>query len=636
MNRAYDDNPSLTPEQRRVVEQPWNARVLVTAGAGAGKTHTLVRRLEALMSDGEDALEAREILVLTFSRAAVRELRRRIADHAERARRVRVRTFDSWAYGLLTSSGDDGDRGGQSYDERVRRATEAVESGAVDESEAGPPAHVVIDEVQDLVGVRREMVETLLDRFQDVCGFTVVGDAAQAVYGFQVSDPDARAAETNYFFDWLRASYGEDLVELHLPTNFRAVTEEAGIALPLGRALGRLPSDTVGGAREGESLHRELRARLLTCPGFGDLDDPFTLDSLRAYPGTCAVLCRDNREALSLSQSLFEKRVPHRLQRSARDRPVPPWVAVLLGRCGSGSLGETAFRDLAAGIGAPAERDLERIWQSLRGVARGQRGVVDLGALRRAIAEGRFPDDVIVDDAEPLVVSTIHRAKGLEFDRVIVVEPASIPELRGRHTHLDPAAEARALYVAMTRPREDLFRIPAPTTVHLRRDKSVDRWYVGGWRPRQRFGIEATGRDVSREHPPGTEGFEADPVAVQEYLASSVRPGDGVTLRLQHRLPSAADQSPPYTVLHGDTPVGVVSEEFRRALHSSLRGGAGREITWPEQIDGFRVDTTETVAGSTASADRAGLGRHGIWLVPRMSGIGSYAWQGKSEEMQAS
>ncbi|MEU5161029.1 UvrD-helicase domain-containing protein [Streptomyces sp. NPDC020875] len=636
MSRAYSDNPALTPEQQAVVDQPWDARVLVTAGAGAGKTHALVRRLEALTSHAEDALEAGEILVLSFSRAAVRELRSRIAEHSDRARRVRVRTFDSWALGLLTSISPDAARGGPGFDERVRRAAEAVEDGAVEESEAGIPAHVVIDEVQDLIGVRRELVETLLDRFQDVCGFTVVGDAAQAVYGFQVSDPDARAAETNYFFDWLRASYGEDLVELRLPTNFRAVTEEARTALSLGPALERLSSDPVRGAEEGESLYRELRARLLARPDFGDLDDPFTLDSLRGYPGTCAVLCRDNRQALSLSQSLFEKGVAHRLQRAVRDRPVPPWVAPLLRRGDSGQLDEIAFREAAAGIGAPAAGDLGRIWQSLRGVAGGRRGTLDLGALRRTIVEGRLPDDVTVDDSASLVVSTVHRAKGLEFDRVIVVEPASIPELRERHTHLDPAAEARALYVAMTRPREDLFRIPAPTTFHLRRDRSIDRWYVGGRRPGRHFGIEATGSDVSREHPPGTEGFEADPVAVQEYLASSVRPGDGLTLRLQHRLPMAADQSPPYTVLHDGVPVGVVSEEFRRALHSSLGGGRGREVAWPEEIDGFRVDTTETVAGSTASGNRAGLGRHGVWLVPRPTGIGRYGWRRESDEMWAS
>lgn len=48
------------------------------------------------------------------------------------------------------------------------------------------------------------------------------------------------------------------------------------------------------------------------------------------------------------------------------------------------------------------------------------------------------------------------------------------------------------------------------------------------------------------------------------------------------------------------------------------------EINWPVEIGGFRVDCLESVAGSTASGARAGLGDHGIWTVPRMSGLGRY------------
>src|SRR5690606_26576991 len=92
---AYSGTPTLTAEQRAVVEQPAGARTLVTAQAGAGKTHTLVRRLDRLVA--EEDLSAGEILVLTFSRAAVRELKNRLVRYGEAARHVRVQTFDSWA-----------------------------------------------------------------------------------------------------------------------------------------------------------------------------------------------------------------------------------------------------------------------------------------------------------------------------------------------------------------------------------------------------------------------------------------------------------------------------------------------------------------------------------------------------------
>lgn len=629
MTSMYSDSPALTPEQQAVVDQPWDARVLVTAGAGAGKTHTLVRRLDALMGDEEEALEAREILVLSFSRAAVRELRERIVLHAKEARRVRAQTFDSWAYALLTSAYPDEEWSGYSFEERIRGATAAIMRGAVEASEIGAPAHVVIDEVQDLVGDRRDMVKTLLDHFQDGCGFTVVGDGAQAIFSFQVSDPDARAAETNSFFDWLRNPYANDLVELHLPANFRANTEEARTALSLGPTLQRLSSDTAKSDTAGEAVHRELRERLLGCPGFGHLDDPFTLGSLRDFPGTCAVLCRDNRQALVLSEALFKQGVHHRMQRSLQDRPVPSWVAGLLRRTGSATLNEDRFREILSEAELPLSTDPGRLWRSLRGAARAPRGLLDVSAVRRLVADGRFPDDLAAAEPAPLVVSTVHRAKGLEFDRVIVVEPPTMAELRKQHTHVDPAAEARALYVAMTRPRDDLFRIPAPQTAQIRRDRAIGRWYVGGWESYIRNGIEATGQDICREHPPGTDGFERDAASVQDYLISSVRAGDELSLRLQHGMPMAADQSPPYTVFHHDAAVGVVSESFRRALHASLKISKNWDINWPVEIAGLRVDTLESVAGSTASGARAGLGDHGVWIIPRMSGLGRYK-RGKS------
>ncbi|WP_093803518.1 UvrD-helicase domain-containing protein [Streptomyces sp. Wb2n-11] len=632
MTSTYTDSPALTPEQQAVVEQPWDARVLVTAGAGAGKTHTLVRRLDALMRDDEEVLEAREILVLSFSRAAVRELRQRITLHAKEARRVRVQTFDSWAYALLNSAYPDEEWSRYSFEDRIREATGAIIRGAVEDSEIGAPAHVVIDEVQDLVGDRRDMVETLLDHFQDGCGFTVVGDGAQAIFGFQVSDPDTRAAETNYFFDWLRNSYADDLIELHLPANFRANTEEARTALSLGPTLQRLSSDTAESGTAGEAVHRELRERLLGCPAFGNLDEPFTIDSLRDFTGSCAILCRDNRQALALSESLFQKGVHHRMQQSLQDRPIPSWVAEVLRRTGSSALSENRFREILSDTRLPPSTDPALLWRSLRGAARATRGLLDVAAVRRLVAEGRFPDDLADVEPAPLVVSTVHRAKGLEFDRVIVVEPPTMVELRKQHTHVDPAAEARALYVAMTRPRDDLFRIPAPRTAQIRRDRAINRWYVGGWESYIRYGIEAAGRDISREHPPGTDGFEQEASSVQDYLISSVHSGDELTLRLQHGMPMAVDQSPPYTVFHDDRPVGVVSESFRQALHTTLKISKNWDINWPSEIVGFRVDTLESVAGSKASGTRAGLGDHGVWVIPRMSGLGRYKWDKNSQE----
>ncbi|KUJ36162.1 DNA helicase [Streptomyces sp. NRRL F-5122] len=621
----------LTAAQQTVVDQPWDARVLVTAGAGAGKTHTVVRRLDVLVEREE--LEAGEILVLTFSRAAVRELRERIDRHAMAARRVRAQTFDSWAVGLLRQAYPDTDWSVVSFDARIVAAAEAIAQGALEVSEHGVPGHVVIDEVQDLVGVRREMVEALLDRCADNCGFTVVGDSAQAVYGFQVSDPDQRASETNYFFDWLRASFADDLVELHLGDNFRARSDQARVALPLGPHLRQLPRNPAEAAAAAERIHAELRARLLEAPYFGDLADDFALESLRWFDGSTAILCRDNGQVLCVSQLLADAGVPHRLQRSTRDRPAPPWLTTLLTGTEASQVTQERFVELLQSQDSMLPKDLgaQDLWASVRRVARGPRATLDMRALHQALAEGRLPDELTAAEPTPLVVSSVHRAKGLEFDRVLVIEPPALAAPRRvakKKYDYDPAAEARLLYVAMTRPRDDLYRLEAPSTWLYRKERRLDRWYLGGRSTWARNGLEALGADVCHDAPPGTLGVDEDPVRLQEYLRAAVRAGDAVQLRLLHQLPAGEDQSPPYAVLHDGRPIGQVSEQFRRDLCRLLRrSGDSLDHPWPARVTGLRVDCIESVAGSTAATERAGLGSHGVWLAVRVCGMGRFDWE---------
>ncbi|PBC98708.1 UvrD-like helicase family protein [Streptomyces sp. Ag82_O1-15] len=634
MTDVYLDSPPLTDEQRAVVDQPWDARVLVTAGAGAGKTHTLVRRLDALCGhEGPDeALEAAEILVLTFSRAAARELRERIARHGERARRVRAQTFDAWAYAVLHRARPDGDWPGTGFDERIAAATDAVEKGALEIGDAVPPAHVVIDEVQDLLGARRELVETLLDRYQDSCGFTVVGDAAQSVYGFQIADPGERADETGRFFDWLRFSYPDELVELRLTENFRATTDEARIALAHGPHLQQLTDPDEAGA-----LYDQLRDLLLApANGMGDLTDEFTLDGLRDLSDTCAVLTRDNREALVVSELLHAHGVEHRLRRPLEDRPVPYWVAELLRGTEATGLTEDRFRALLAEIPLPYEPDPAALWTTLRRVARGAgRGVLDLDRLRRAVTEGRFPDEAADPETARIVVSTVHRAKGLEFDRVIVLTPPTVAELHKRHKdELDLPAEARALYVAMTRARHDLYHVAPPELPHFRRagHRRDGRRYVGSWRSYDRYGIVAEADDVCRDNPPG---HGTDAPATQAYLLKQVGTGQEVMLRKRHDLPMGEYQSPPYTLVHDGREIGEASRRFREELFQVQKVSRTWDPWWPDEIHGLRIDTLETVTGSTAAGANAGLGDRGMWIAPRITGIGRYRRADKDKEQHA-
>jgi DNA helicase-2/ATP-dependent DNA helicase PcrA len=90
--------------------------LLVLAGPGAGKTEVSARRIAALLSQG---LSAPNLLVLSFSRSAVRTLTKRLArldgldgldeQVLEELRHVSIRTFDSWAFRMLRRLGSDSD-----------------------------------------------------------------------------------------------------------------------------------------------------------------------------------------------------------------------------------------------------------------------------------------------------------------------------------------------------------------------------------------------------------------------------------------------------------------------------------------------------------------------------------------------
>ncbi|MEO3807960.1 ATP-dependent helicase [Sphaerisporangium sp. B11E5] len=634
MSDAYNGTPTLTAEQRAVVDQPADALTLVTAQAGAGKTHTLVRRLDRLVA-GED-LTAGEILVLTFSRAAVRELKSRLAKYGEAARYVRAQTFDSWALDLLMRVDAQGSWAEKSFDARIEGAQQAIDNSLADEPYEHDLRHVVIDEVQDLVGTRRELVEALLDRFD--CGFTLVGDPAQSIYGFTVKNPSERKQETNRFFEWLRSTFGEDLTELSLTENFRARTDEARTALDFGPRL-RMLSES--GNVDGEAHYNELRQVLTGVMNFGGFDE-LAADALTTFSGTSAILCRTNGQALMISERLHSVGVPHRLQRSARDRVAPMWLGLLVARSSGASLNRGKFDELVGDLPLIEGSDPDVLWRLLQrtGTGHGSDRLLDLSRLRSALAAGRLPDELIAQPPAQLVVSSFHRAKGLEFDRVLVVDPGPLreksPEDKSKQIDKDPAEEARLLYVAMTRARDELYLVPAVDMRNIRIHDVTDRWgryFFQRWR---RDGLELQGGDVTTEYPAGSVDFEADAADLQHYLATAVRPGDAVELERVYPEPIGLLESPPYLITHKGRPIGTASERFRRDLYRFLKlGPSFVPCSFPSLISSVHIDTVETVAGNEAAGVRAGLDQHGVWLAPRLVGLSTFTWDKKEPDVEA-
>src|ERR1019366_612056 len=89
----------LNDLQRRAVDHD-GGPLLIVAGAGTGKTRTLVSRLARLLDDG---VAPERILLVTFSRRAAAELIRRAGQLTDSttARRVEAGTFHSVAHRVL-------------------------------------------------------------------------------------------------------------------------------------------------------------------------------------------------------------------------------------------------------------------------------------------------------------------------------------------------------------------------------------------------------------------------------------------------------------------------------------------------------------------------------------------------------
>jgi ATP-dependent helicase/nuclease subunit A len=81
MEPPRTQNDPLTPSQRQAVAARGN--VLVMAGAGTGKTHTLVERCLHCLCEEQPPASLEEILVVTFTEAAAAEMRRRLREQLE-------------------------------------------------------------------------------------------------------------------------------------------------------------------------------------------------------------------------------------------------------------------------------------------------------------------------------------------------------------------------------------------------------------------------------------------------------------------------------------------------------------------------------------------------------------------------
>lgn len=587
----------LNDEQLEVVWAGAEERLLVIAGAGQGKTEVVVSRIDSLVQE-EGLTASEEILVLSFSRAAVSAVRARL--NLREVSAANVRTFDSFASVLLLDAGIQPEG---NFEARIRRATQLLKEVNDAPHHVATLRYVVIDEVQDLVGDRADFVLALLERLDDEAGITALGDPLQGVYDFQLEDSPSKTSSDDVF-DALIGPFGCE--QKTLGKNYRARGNLPKRVVQLGEKLRDTPPQAGGLA---EKLLDGLR---LDIPDRGQIENWYDLVTPHHGKKT-AVLCTTNADVLRVSRYLNERSVAHAVRRQAQDFGAARWIARALGPL-------PGPKERRSVVEAALERLLQEEadvwWGELKSAEGRTRDFDSLDLLRvnKLVRARALPLPLTEPDLSSVIVSTIHRAKGLEFDTVFVVAPTWVPEE-------DPWTRVRREYVALSRARDNIFacQLPSPTSMIRPDDRMWGRFKEEVWSRRKKGAkwtraIEFQYNDVDTACPATSHSVTAQ--QVQNNLAAVARVGAQVHLELDEH--ESTDVEPSYLIVaEGAGLIGRTSPSFDDAFAKTFRWLSN----WPGIVDGLTLVSVETVAGDPRESEAAGLGSSGFWLAPRITGL---------------
>ena len=424
---------SLSLKQLEIIKDNKSKNIVVAAGPGSGKTRVLVHKLASLLL--MEDVKHEQLLMLTFSRAAATEFKKRLLGLIGNAANfIEIKTFHSFCFDLLGRVGNIE----KSYG-IIQTTCEKILNGEVTPNRITKSV-LVIDEAQDMDFHEFSLIKALLKKNEEM-RVIAVGDDDQNIYTF-------RGADSKYFEKF---ASGESFAKYELVENFRSrknlVEFTNKFAETIKNRFKSLPITPVQ-KKNGNIKIVQYRSDNLIVP----LVNTILASDLS---GTTAVLTKTNKDAVEITGLLLKSGLPARLIQSndgfnlfniyelrefIDELKIDKTTTII-----NDENWDRAKIRFAKRYSASLNFELCKILiQDFQITNPTRKYKSDFETF---IRESSL-EDFIVRQGGTIYVSTIHKAKGSEFDNLFL--------LLNRFDQ-DSDNNKRQLYVAMTRAKQNLF-----------------------------------------------------------------------------------------------------------------------------------------------------------------------------------
>lgn len=429
-----------------IISAPIDSHIILNSGPGTGKTYTIIERLIFILKN--HLCSADEIYILCYTRSAKGVIENKLQKAVEdgviepSAMNICILTFDSYATYFLMAMKEQGviteNFENYGYNERIKLFNKHITPADFEEI-----SYFIVDEIQDLVNERAEMVLKVIDGLK--CGYLLAGDRCQAIYDYEADD-DA-TIDSVEFYKRAEELFPNDMQRYEITVNRRQSDELSRESSDMRRVL---LNDSVFEQNKYASKVADEHSEHIKVEDY--------IKSLCITPQqSTAILCRSNGESEYISSLLCEKRIRHVLNRGVNNtNPLPRWIADIFWDHCYNTISKKEFLQRVK-YRCSFDHDPEEIWEHLCRLTNSlDMTVLDLDKLITSLSITKNIPSEFFDVQPMLTVSTIHKAKGSEFDRVILIDSEITPSNSS-------AEEARVRYVALTRPKTQFLTMTKKT-----------------------------------------------------------------------------------------------------------------------------------------------------------------------------